>query len=37
MSQQKKLLMEFGKYFIEMYFWDTLMKKILEIKKNQPG
>ena len=29
--------MEFGKYSIEMYFWDTLVKMILELNKNQPG
>ena len=29
--------MYFGKYFIEMYFWVTLVKMILELNKNQPG
>jgi len=29
--------MMLGKSFIEMYFWDTSVKMILELNKNQPG
>jgi len=33
----RKLVMMLGKSFIEMYFWDTSVKMILELNKNQPG
>ena len=36
-SGQTKLVIEFGKYFIETYFGDTLLKMTSELNKNQPG